>query len=64
VIDPGYRGEIKVVMTNLGAAPAAIAVGDRIAQLRLVQRIEASFEEVEELVDAPRGVGGFGSTGV
>jgi dUTP pyrophosphatase len=51
-------------MTNLGAASAAIAVGDRIAQLRLVQRIEASFEEVEELVDAPRGVGGFGSTGV
>ena len=64
VIDPGYRGEIKVVMTNLGATSAAIAVGDRIAQLRLVQRIEASFEEVEELVDAPRGVGGFGSTGV
>ena len=64
VIDPGYRGEIKVVVTNLSAAAVEIAVGDRIAQLRLVRRIEASFEEVEELVDAPRGVGGFGSTGV
>lgn len=64
VIDPGYRGEIKVVVTNLGAGAVEIAVGDRIAQLRLVRRIEARFEEVEELVDAPRGVGGFGSTGV
>jgi dUTP pyrophosphatase len=63
VIDPGYRGEIKVVMTNLGAAPAEIAAGDRIAQLRLVARIEASFEEVAELEEAPRGAAGFGSTG-
>ena len=64
VIDPGYRGEIKVVMTNLGAAPVAIKAGDRIAQLRIVERIEASFEEVAELGEAARGVGGFGSTGV
>jgi dUTP pyrophosphatase len=64
VIDPGYRGEIKVVMTNLGAAPVVIQAGDRIAQLRIVQRIEAAFEEVEELGEAARGVGGFGSTGV
>lgn len=64
VIDPGYRGEIKVVLTNLSQNPVEISVGDRIAQLRLVQRIEASFEEVEELADAPRGLGGFGSTGV
>jgi dUTP pyrophosphatase len=63
VIDPGYRGEIKVVLTNLGQTEAAIAVGDRIAQLRIVQRIEATFEEVEELVEAPRGAKGFGSTG-
>jgi dUTP pyrophosphatase len=40
-----------------------VAVGDRIAQLRIVERIEASFEEVSELVDAPRGAAGFGSTG-
>lgn len=64
VIDPGYRGEIKVVVTNLGVAAVEIAVGDRIAQLRLVRRMEARFEEVEALVDAPRGAGGFGSTGV
>jgi dUTP pyrophosphatase len=63
VIDPGYRGEIKVVMTNLGAAPVEIKPGDRIAQLRIVQRIEASFEEVEQLGEAARGKGGFGSTG-
>ncbi len=64
VIDPGYRGEIKVVMTNLGAAPVEIKPGDRIAQLRIVQRIEAAFEEVAELGEAARGAGGFGSTGV
>jgi len=63
VIDPGYRGEIKVVVTNLGTAPVGIAAGDRIAQLRLVERIEAGFEEVTELAEAPRGAGGFGSTG-
>jgi dUTP pyrophosphatase len=63
VIDPGYRGELKVVMTNLGAGPVEIQVGDRIAQLRIVQRIEAEFEEVEELGEAARGAGGFGSTG-
>lgn len=64
VIDPGYRGELKVVLTNLSSAPVAVSVGDRIAQLRIVQRIEASFLEVEELEGAPRGVGGFGSTGI
>jgi dUTP pyrophosphatase len=64
VIDPGYRGEIKVVMTNLSAAPVEIKRGDRIAQLRIVQRIEATFEEVAELGEAARGAGGFGSTGV
>jgi dUTP pyrophosphatase len=64
VIDPGYRGEIKVVMTNLGAAAVEISAGDRIAQLRIVQRIEAQFDEVEELGEAARGAGGFGSTGV
>ncbi len=64
VIDPGYRGEIKVVVTNLSVVPVQIAAGDRIAQLRLVRRIEASFEEVAELAEATRGASGFGSTGV
>jgi len=63
VIDPGYRGEIKIVMTNLNAAAVEIKAGERIAQLRIVQRIEASFVEVAELGDAARGAGGFGSTG-
>jgi dUTP pyrophosphatase len=63
VIDPGYRGEIKVVMTNLGTSPVEIKAGDRIAQLRIVQRIQARFEEVEQLGEATRGAGGFGSTG-
>jgi dUTP pyrophosphatase len=63
VIDPGYRGEIKVVVTNLSTTAVEIKAGDRIAQLRIVQRIEAAFEEVEELGEAARGVAGFGSTG-
>jgi dUTP pyrophosphatase len=63
VIDPGYRGEIKVVMTNLSVNPVAIQPGERIAQLRIIERIEASFEEVDELGEAARGAGGFGSTG-
>jgi dUTP pyrophosphatase len=50
-------------MTNLGVTSHVIEVGQRIAQLRIVERIEAMFEEVEMLKDAPRGLGGFGSTG-
>jgi len=52
-----------VVMTNLGAGPVEINAGDRIAQLRIVERIEAAFEEVAELGEAARGERGFGSTG-
>jgi dUTP pyrophosphatase len=50
-------------MTNLSSAAVEIKAGDRIAQLRIVRRIEAQFEEVSELVEALRGVNGFGSTG-
>lgn len=64
VIDPGYRGEIRVVVTNLSASALEVNPGDRIAQLRIVQRIQADFEEVPELGEATRGAGGFGSTGV
>lgn len=63
VIDPGYRGEIKVVITNLSQQPVTLAVGDRVAQLRIVQRLTAHFDEVESIAEAPRGAGGFGSTG-
>lgn len=63
VIDPGYRGEIKVVLTSMAAAPIALKAGDRIAQLRIVRRITAEFEEVTALDETVRGEGGFGSTG-
>ncbi|MDE1178604.1 MAG: dUTP diphosphatase [Edaphobacter sp.] len=64
VIDPGYRGEIRIVVTNLSAQAMEIKQGDRIAQLRIVRRIEAEFVEVDEIGEATRGVGGFGSTGL
>lgn len=63
VIDSGYRGELKVVLTNLHNEPQTIAPGHRIAQLRIVERTEAVFVETDTLVEAPRGGGGFGSTG-
>jgi len=63
VIDPGYRGEVKVVLTNLSDAPITLKKGDRMAQLRIVRRIEAIFEEATEVDKTGRGSGGFGSTG-
>jgi dUTP pyrophosphatase len=63
VIDPGYRGELKVVLTNLATEPQTVAPGHRIAQLRIVERIQAVFEETDKLAPTPRGEGGFGSTG-
>jgi len=63
VIDPGYRGEIKVVLINITDASVTLAAGDRVAQLRIVQRIEARFEESDDLDGTHRGEGGFGSTG-
>jgi dUTP pyrophosphatase len=63
VIDPGYRGEIKVVLTNVTDAPITLAAGDRVAQLRIVQKLQATFEEVDDLDATHRGEGGFGSTG-
>ena len=63
VIDPGYRGELKVVLTNLGPEAHVIAPGHRIAQLRLVERIQAVFEETDTLEETPRNSAGFGSTG-
>ena len=63
VIDPGYRGELKIVLTNLAPEPQVIAPGHRIAQLRVVERIEATFEETNDLAETPRGQAAFGSTG-
>ena len=63
VIDPGYRGELKIVLTNLSPTEQMVAPGHRIAQLRIVRRIEARFQETDTLAEAPRGGAGFGSTG-
>ena len=64
LIDAGYRGELKVILINLGDAPVAIAAGDRIAQLVLVPVALGAAVEVDELPGSDgRGAGGFGSTG-
>ena len=63
VIDPGYRGELKIVLTNLTRETQMVAPGHRIAQLRIVERIQARFEETDMLAETERGEGGFGSTG-
>jgi len=62
-IDSDYRGELKIIMINLGSEDFAIARGDRIAQLVLAPVTQAWWEEVAELDDTVRGEGGFGSTG-
>ena len=62
-IDADYRGEIAVILINLGERPVTLHRGDRIAQL-VVQRLpEIAFREVEELPESVRGAGGFGHTG-
>jgi dUTP pyrophosphatase len=61
-IDPGYRGEIRVILLNLGSTPYTIAAGDRIAQM-IVARYEAVEWEESELGASRRGEGGFGSSG-
>lgn len=63
-IDSDYRGELKIIMINLGADPFAIQRGDRIAQLVVAPVQTARFVEVAELDETVRGAGGFGSTGV
>jgi dUTP pyrophosphatase len=62
-IDSDYRGELKVILINLGAEPFAIARGDRVAQLVLAPVVQASWDKVAELDATERGAGGFGSTG-
>lgn len=63
-IDAGYRGELKVLLVNLGDEPVELARGDRIAQLVLQQVGVVEVVEVDALDDTPRGAGGFGSSGV
>ena len=62
-IDSDYRGEVKVILANLGLEPFPIARGDRIAQLVPAVVLRATLDEVATLADTARGAGGFGSTG-
>jgi dUTP pyrophosphatase len=62
-IDSDYRGEVKVILINLGEEDFTIRRGDRIAQMVIAPVVQAAWSEVESLDDTSRGAGGFGSTG-
>ena len=62
-IDADYRGEVGVILANLGAEPFTVRRGDRIAQMVIAPVTRGAFQEVESLDDTARGAGGFGSTG-
>lgn len=64
VIDSDYRGEIQVLIQNLGNESVVIKPGDRIAQMVFMPIFRAIFEDVAELQETARGAGGFGSTGI
>jgi dUTP pyrophosphatase len=63
-VDSDYRGEIKVILINLGERAYSITAGDRIAQLVISSVIRADFMETPELRPSERHAGGFGSTGM
>jgi dUTP pyrophosphatase len=63
-IDSDYRGEVKILMINLGQEPVVLQRGDRIAQLLISPVAHAQVVKVESLDETTRGVGGFGHTGV
>jgi len=62
-VDSDYRGEIGVILINLGDVPFVIARGDRIAQMVIAPVSQLEFEETSTLATSERGAGGFGSTG-
>ena len=62
-IDCDYRGEVKVILANLGAEPFTVTRGMRIAQLVIAPVARAEIVEAGELTESTRGAGGFGSTG-
>jgi len=62
-IDADYRGEVKVLLVNLGNDSVMLHPGDRVAQLVIAPVIRAEVEEVDNLEDTVRGAGGFGHTG-
>ncbi len=63
-VDAGYRGEIKVILLNLGPEPFHINKGQKIAQLVVAPVAWGQFEEVDSLTESRRSSGGFGSTGI
>ncbi len=63
-IDADYRGEVKIILINLGNEECFIQPQDRVAQLILAPVVQAEFIVVDELSETQRGAGGFGSTGV
>lgn len=62
-IDSDYRGEIKIIMMNLGTEPFVVNRGDRIAQMIISEYKRVKWEESKSLAETNRGEGGFGSTG-
>jgi dUTP pyrophosphatase len=62
-VDADYRGDVGVILINLGAEPFTIAPGDRIAQLVLAAYAQVDWMPVEVLPETERGAGGFGHTG-
>jgi dUTP pyrophosphatase len=62
-VDPDYRGEVKVILLNLGSDPFRICRGMRIAQMVIVPAVQASIKVVKELPATDRGEGGFGHSG-
>ena len=62
-IDSDYRGEVKVILINLGPVAFVIRRGDRIAQMVIAPVVQASWREMDSLDETDRGAGGFGSTG-
>jgi dUTP pyrophosphatase len=63
-IDSDYRGELEVILVNLGEEPFTVKNGDRVAQLVIAPVIQIPVQEVLALGDTKRGTGGFGSTGI
>jgi dUTP pyrophosphatase len=62
-IDADYRGEVRVILINLGTEPVTLTRGQRIAQLVLAPVARLAWQEAAELPESERGTGGFGSTG-
>jgi dUTP pyrophosphatase len=63
VVDPDYRGEVKVVLLNHSKQPQVVEPGERIAQFIITPVLTPAYAEADELADTTRGAGGFGSTG-